>query len=516
MGYINSEFQGHQVVVWERTQGYRLVKTYEPTFEMYLEHPSGTYKSIFGKPLVKRTYNNNREFKAAREENNRLRIQMYESDISPAIKVISEHYYGKDDGEPINTTYLDIEVDQAPHLRGYSKTTDPFDPISAISLYHQWEDRALVLAVPPPEWNGKIDPEVEKLCKFVICKDEEELLLHFLNEIEDSDALCGWNSEAFDFPYIAHRLQMTLGDAALAMLSFPESRPPQFYDKPNKFGGATHCVRAGGRILADYMLLYQKFEQNERESYRLDYIASLHLEDLRKVEYKGTLFDLYHYNFDKFLEYSYVDTIILKEFERTLGFMALATSMYRQSGGVFSNVLGTVRLADYAVYNHCRHELDVKVPDIKNNLEERGELKGARVLDTIVGDHRWCGTVDVSSLYPSVIRTVNISPDTVVGQFVKEEEAAIKVADGSDEDLVFIDEETGESIIEKGWMWKALFEEQGYSMSGHGTVFRNDKPGIIPSVLSGWYAKRQAANKKIKEIDEQIAQLLADYEPIKE
>lgn len=512
MGYISAAVDKDIVKVWERQNGIRVTKLYPAIAEFLIKDPRGMQVSIRGEPLRKLTFKNLREMKIARERYQQDGVSLFESDVNPAIKVLSKYYKGVEGGK-INVCFLDIEVDYDPQI-GFSSVDNPYAPINSIALYNQWNDRSIVLAVPPPGFDiNTFDPELRKMAEIRFFDDEADLLVALLDEIEDADALCGWNSNLFDFPYIAKRVQSVLGDREFRRMSFDDARPPRFRQQLI-FGRESELLEVGGRILADYMMLYKKFEQGERESYKLEAIAEAHLPELPKLTYNGSLADLYKNDFNHFVRYNIRDTEILKGFERVLGYMDLAVLMFREATGLFENVTGTVRLADYNIYNYAHHVKGVYVPDIVNNSDVQVSLKGAHVIDPTVGMHEWIGSVDVSSLYPSCIRSCNISPETIVGQFAGNWDDVVELQQRSEKRLSFKDEATGKFLVETAATWRQLFDENNCAVSGYGTVFRMDEKGVLPSILEHWFNSRVEVNKTIKQIEDEISSITDKYKPI--
>jgi DNA polymerase elongation subunit (family B) len=490
--------------------------------------------SMFGEPLRHYSFKSIKDQRTVRDQMIARGIKLYESDIAPAIKVLSAHYYGKPPSK-VNTTFLDIEVDYDTNI-GYSTVSNPYAPINAISLHHDYNGKSIVLLVPPPGFNmADFDESLRERSEIRMFEDEHELLEAFLNEIEDSDLLIGWNSNLFDFPYIARRLQIidkqiedalaeqgvewALDDPSRMFnrLSFHDAKPPVWYAR-EVYNELHDTIITSGRMLGDYLQLYKKFEQGERESFKLAHIASLVLPELPKLEYEGSLADLYRNNFNMFVSYNIRDTEILKGFERKLGYAELATHMYQAATGEFKNVVGTVRLADYSIMNFCHHELGgVRVPDIDDeaaHTKKSFKLQGAYVLDPQVGIHDMVSVIDVKSLYPSSILTVNISPEKLIGQFVETIYAAEQIALGSDVSLTMRDEASTNHYTETAATWKKLLQQQGWAISGYGTVFNQDTRGIIPQVIASWFKQRGETNAQIKEIQHQIDAIASKYQPV--
>jgi len=399
---------------------------------------------------------------------------------------------------------------------------NPYAPINAITLYHQWLDKYVVLVVPPTDgwsetklkdtWKKNPNiPELPKNLEIIICKDEKDLLLNYLSEIEDSDMLCGWNSDFYDMPYIGKRIEQELGKIFFKKLSFKGGEEPK-YRLVEKFGVSNTIIDLSGRISADYLALFQKYEAEGRRSYKLESIADEVLPDLPKLKYKGTLHSLYKNDFAFFVRYNIRDVEILWGFEQKLGYVALANEMYHLSGCLFKHVTGTLRLSDMATVNYCHHVLNVIVPDgPKHNENEQIEpIEGALVLDPKVGIHEWIAAIDISSLYPSSIRSLNISPEMLRGQFLETERASEAIAK-NEATILKLKYENGTEEELSACDWREIFSKRKWAVSGYGTVFSQEKEGIIPTVLRTWYETRKKYQKLVKEAEEKRIKLISKY-----
>ena len=58
----------------------------------------------------------------------------------------------------------------------------------------------------------------------------------------------------------------------------------------------------------------------------------------------------------------------------------------------------------------------LQVPNRKKYDDEATQAAGAYVAFPKKGLHKWIGSMDLNSLYPSVIRALNMAPETVIGQ----------------------------------------------------------------------------------------------------
>lgn len=509
MSYISAihDRRRDTVLVWERdADGVRVEQIYDAPYYFYVDDPKGKYQTIFDNRVTKLEFDNGREYYQARKTCEEEGARMWESDISPEIRVLSNHYYGIP-APKLNVTFIDIEVDYDPDV-GFSSTRNPYAPINAISLFHTHENRMVVIAIPPKNdginWTPELLAaacddilEVPKNFKtdYILCTNEKDLLLHIVHEIQDSDLLCGWNSETFDFPYIAKRMEIVLGPKSLRYLSFPGAEMAKFEEIETKYGPQIKLTTSG-RMLADYMALYKKYEFGERPSYKLAAISDEVLVDkdgnplLPKLEYEGNLAELYNKDFAFFIRYNIRDCEILNGFEQKLAYVELANQMYHMSCGLFQHVLGTLKLAELAIVNFCHHELKRVVNNVTEPEIDRA-IEGALVLLPQAGMHEFVGSIDINSLYPSAIRSINISPETLRGQFVGDTKDAERIANADRTRQLTLRLEDGTEYTMTGAEFRDWLTERRWAVSGYGTVFDQRKQGIIPTILADWYAQRK-------------------------
>ena len=547
MSYISAVKRGDTVFVWERDEdGYRNLVDYPAPYYFYVDDPEGSYKTIYGTPVEKVKFSTGKEYSAAKRKFGSGEVKAWESDIPPEMRVLSNHYYGVK-APKLNITFLDIEVDYDPQ-RGFSSPQNSYAPINSVALLHYQKNEVVVLAVPPDDtWTvEKLQHDVETISKdapmptkysvrYHLCQNERELLLLLLQEIADSDVLCGWNSDFFDCPYIACRILRVLDgvevDLSVQEVVDPETgkRTLKYVNDPNaqlnspgfaKFfrrldfdhhgrivfrpvGTALknklmgHVIDIDGRIRIDYLNLYKKYEPGERASYKLAAISDIVLVDddtgeptLPKLEYEGSLADLYRSNFAFFVRYNIRDTEILGGFEDKLGYVDLANQMVHLSTAQFEHVSGTLKLAEYALVNYCHHTLRRVVNNITRPDVDRA-IDGALVLLPQAGLQQKVGSIDIKSLYPSGIRSLNISPETIRGQFENNAKDFLEVAANSNKEITLVLESNKQSYTAPASEWRELFIKRKWAVSGYGTIFDQTKQGFIPALLADWYKQRK-------------------------
>lgn len=522
MSYVDALFdrQKDRIHIVERVNGQRVYKEYPASYLFYYDDPRGKHKTIFGTPVSRFVSRSGKEFQKEMRSNADKRL--WESDINPVFRCLEEHYLGATSPK-LQTAFFDIEVDFDP-LRGYSRPEDPFNPITAFSVYLDWLDKLVTLVVPPKTYSWETAQEIcNQYENCFLFEREEDMLTTFLDLIEDADILSGWNSEGFDIPYTTMRITKVLSKDDTRRLCLWGQLPKQRMFE--RFGAEQLTFDLLGRVHLDYMQLYRKYTYEERHSYSLDAIGEYELDE-RKVAYEGTLDQLYNKDFPKFIDYNRQDTMLLAKLDKKLRFLDLANELAHDNTVLLQTTMGAVAVTEQAIINEA-HSRGMVVPN-RRSRDDQGETKaaGAYVAYPKKGMHKDIGAIDINSLYPSAIRALNMGPETVVGQlrpimtdhYISEKMKVnggdfadaweglfgsleyTSVMDGEIGTEITIDWEDGTSdVMTAAQVWKLIFESnQPWALSANGTIFRYDMKGIIPGLLERWYAERKEMQAKKK------------------
>ena len=503
------------IKIVERVNGKRVYKEYQPDYHFYLSDPKGSHKSIYGdtvKKVIPHTYVEKQKILKTLSGN----VKKWESDVDPIFRSL-EHNYHSGDAPVLNVAFFDIET-SFDKEEGWSDAADADNYITAISVHLQWLDEIICLAFPPETLTWEEATVIaDEVGNTVLFKTEAEMLNAFIDIVEDADVLSGWNSEPYDIPYVVNRIKKVLGKNEARRLCLWEQMPKE--RKFERGGREAFTYDLIGRISIDYMAIYKKYNYEERHSYALNAIAEIELGET-KIAYEGTLDELYNDDFKKFLEYNIQDTRLLDKLDKKLQFIDLANSIAHSSCVLIQTTMGAVAVTDQNVLMEA-HNNNMICPDKKHTHEESASrAAGGWVATPRKGFHRWIGSTDMKSLYPSVIRTLNMSPEMIVGQIRLDrtnEAIAIWEAKGGkhtfaswwndrfhvlemedfyNEDIgnkLILDMEDGSEFEMTGKELHDLIFESGqpWCISANGTIFKTDKEGVIPSLLTRWYNERK-------------------------
>jgi DNA polymerase elongation subunit (family B) len=521
MSYVDAVYVKDKdlINVVERVDGVRKFKSFPAHYVFYYQDQKGQYTGIDGKRLSKVAVATNKAF----EKEKRIygHKQLYESDIKPLNRCLETNYLNAD-APKVNKAFFDIEVAYN-KIKGFADPSDPFNPITAISVHCGWLDKLITLVIKPDKMEqDQAEAIVARFDDTILCNTEEEMLDMFLSLIDDADIISGWNSEGYDVPYTVNRIIKLMGSDHSRRFCLWNAKPKK--REYEKYGKISETYDFVGRVHLDYLDLYRKYTYHELHTYRLDYVGEIEIGET-KVHYEGTLDQLYNNDFEKFIAYNRQDTMLLYKMDAKLQYIDLVNVLAHANTVTLRTTMGAVAMTDQAIINEA-HGRGVMVMDRKRSDGIETQAAGAYVAYPEKGIHDWIGSMDLNSLYPSLIRALNMSPETIIGQ-VRQQQTKQELKDWLGAGNGFADYWDGKFAVHeyneisaknKGYNiiidWEngtstELSAAEAYELiylsgnpwmlTANGTIFTYENQGVIPGLLTRWYAERKELQKKAKD-----------------
>jgi DNA polymerase elongation subunit (family B) len=233
-------------------------------------------------------------------------------------------------------------------------------------------------------------------------KNEYDMLYNFLHKFMPKfPMMTGWNFINYDWQYIVNRckhLQIDLTEVAITgSLDRNDSRP----------------LHMG---ILDYMQLYDKYDRSVKvkESNTLDYVSGQVL-NVKKIKYQGGLQDLYENDFKKYVFYNVVDSILVYYIDEKLKSMEVLLTLATITRMPLYKAASPVAMTEALIARKLvEQNKRVGVEYDKEDSKKDGKYAGAFVKEPISGYYSGVSAFDFASLYPSIMRQFNISPDSYV------------------------------------------------------------------------------------------------------
>lgn len=430
---------------------------------------SSKYKTLDKKPVDRidfDTIKEARDFVNQYKDVDNFNIYGFTNYIYP---FIYDHYPAgfKYDPAIVSVVSIDIEVDIL-NGKGFPDPSEAENEVTLITLSRR--GKKVVLGCG--DYESK-DPNIQ----YYKCKDEVTLLTLFIkiwNSSEYSpDIVTGWNIEFFDIPYLINRIIRVLGERSAKKLS-----PWNFIREQTirSVRGEEQTFIIEGINILDYLQLYKKFGFKQLESYTLDHVASEELGE-RKLDYGeyGSLAGLQKNNWEMYCDYNIRDVDLIDKLDDELKLIELVMTMAYDARVNYADTFTTVRLWDVLIHNYLMDH-NIVIHQYSHPLTDRG-IMGGYVKEVQTGMHRWVISLDLTSLYPHIIRQYNISPEMYRGKIP---------SNLSIDDLL------------EGKLKDVDFNKE-YSITANLCLFDNTSQGFLPAIMQKLFEGRTTYKKKMIE-----------------
>ena len=462
------------VHLWDDQKGY---VTFPMPKYAYRKKTGGRYRSVYGDELEKVT------------NFNRNDPSIFEGDVPPETRVLIDAY--EDSDEPSKghrVVFFDIEVSSE---GGFPVIEEGDKELTAIALYDGATSKYTAFIL---DKDGKLQDSETSDTIIQSFDNEESLISHFMNKWEEIQPtiITGWNIDGFDVPYLYNRIKRVMG------ANFAKRLSPIRECYYNNF--SKRMVVAGISCM-DYIELYKKFSGKNEPSYTLGAIGKK-VVNIDKITYTGSLNDLYRDDIQKYIEYNLNDVKIVVALDKKLQFIDLARRICHTRHVGYEQFGTSSRYLEGAILMYLRRQGRVapnKPLEGREEYEQRMEdgeegFEGAYVKPPVPGRYDWVFDLDLTSMYPNIIISLNISPETKIA----------KVENWNAEDFV-----RGKltEVILSGQKYSAqdfseMLIQNNLSVASNGAVYKLPKgegeEGTIPSILIKWFNERKEMRKLAK------------------
>jgi DNA polymerase elongation subunit (family B) len=407
--------------------------------------------------------------------------------------------YGDDDTPSVThrEVFFDIEIEIGGALTPEYIKKAP-KPVTSIALWDKQLDDWKIIIL---DKDNKIKHTVDKQGREVIpVKRESDLLEKFLNTLEEiePDILIGYNSDYFDIPYLYYRIKNTLGDRYANRMSPIKIVEEQTWneDVPIRIAGVTSL---------DYMRLHKKYSFKDEPSFKLDALGEKYVGQ-KKIEYEGSLDRLFAEDKEKFIEYNFVDVLILKKLDEKFQYIDLTKNLAHKGKVLYEEVYLSSKIQDGAISSWLLSE-NIIPPNKDLDPLTKKNYAGGYLFCPKTGIYNYMFDEDLTSLYPSIIMSLNVGKETYVGRVLDlYDDRNNRLGLNDLEKMVNQDPEVEmpvENLQRKRNNMKVkdvidTIKKNNLSVTANGVMFRTDKPSTLNVILDKWFDERVMYKKAMK------------------
>lgn len=462
----------------------------------YIIDPAGQYTTIDGHKCKKISSWSNEAVKLG---------LVYEHNVSPVTRFLIDKYPDSDEvSSKTKILYLDIEVAKEER---YSSAEDADNTITAITYFATGDDRYTCLLLDTQRKPGKYATDIKidtdkgpitVTADIITFQTEHQLLRQFVMNYQKigHNIITGWNVEFFDMPYLYNRIVKVINYEMANLLS-PDAKIVK-----RKFTSIGQLITIAGVTVLDYLNLYKKFTYVEQSNYRLNTIAQFELKR-GKVEYEGDLDNLYKTDIVKFAEYNIIDVELIVALDKKLELIMTALGLCHKGHCAHSDVQFTSMYLDGAALTYCRRN---NLVASANRAQTSDKAEGAFVKQPTPGLYKWVYDLDLTSLYPMNMITLNISPETKYAKVLDYDEDEYTkgttrtyhvelykdlTAAGGFDDVFSIEPVDKKLKFTGSDELRNFLVTKNLSIASNGAIYTMDKTGVIPAILKMWFDDRK-------------------------
>ncbi len=373
------------------------------------------------------------------------------------------------------TYFVDIEVEVTDAFPEPSKAQNPITTICIVSP----ECQCIVLATKDLDkpTQSKIQKQIDEHFKeiesdfsfiFKCFESEYDMLYTFMETfVKKFPMMTGWNFVKFDWAYIVNRCKKLGIDPGI---SSPIGKT---------FGVNEFPCHVG---IMDYLDIYAKWDRTVdiKEDFKLDTVGEA-VVGIKKVKYEGTIQDMYEKDYPKYVFYNVIDTALVYLIHRKIKTMDIALTISHMSQISIFKAASPVAITESLLCKEFLGRNLVMAIDPKSPPVKREQYEGAFVKEPITGMHNAVACFDFASLYPSIMRQLNVSPESFIKKVNPDKR----------------DKEKSENTI----------------VSVTGAVYSIER-SILKDVLTRLYSQRREYKKKSFELQQKAYQIEQEFKKL--
>jgi DNA polymerase elongation subunit (family B) len=305
-------------------------------------------------------------------------------------------------------------------------------PTEVLSISIVYEDKIILLGLKdmPADMQERILNNTNKYFKkfgieykfkYIKYEDEFDMLHNFFNKmVPKMPLLTGWNFVKYDWVYLVNRCRKIKKEINGKIYEI-DPAVSSFTKRLNKIWMSNEEMPAH-RMIFDYMQLYEICDTTikVKESSSLDFVSSK-LVGVEKIKYQGSLQKLYDDDFETFMYYNAVDSVLVQKIHESKNYISIIYAISSLAKikivdviSQMNSSLGSLAITEGVLRNRFRDDNMVLFRTDKSSEENVG-IEGGWVKEPFKGMNKWCVTYDFSSMYPHIQKQWYIAPENFVG-----------------------------------------------------------------------------------------------------
>ncbi len=484
---IHAQFRGknkYLMHLWTE-EGYEQVEWWNTAYQECSEGEA-THRGIHNEPL-KNVY---------KYEKNQLGLHF--GDMPAHQKFLIEKYGTNDKPSTGHReVFFDIETWMGDGLTAEDVRSSP-KKVTSIAWWDKQLDEWGIVILDP---KNQIQEKKEGNRHIIPCRTEQGLLSTFIEKYKqiDPDILIGYNSDYFDIPYLYYRICKVLGPewgnelSPIGQVQSKATSDVWYY---------RDCyVRIAGVQSLDYIRLHKKYSWKDEPSWKLDAIGEKYV-GMGKVEYEGNLDQLFETDIHKFIQYNFVDVEILQKLDEKLQYIALTKNLSHKGKHNYSEVYANTVSQDGAISAYLLSQ-GIIPPRRDEHPIHKKNYAGGYLFCPKAGLYKYMFDEDLTSLYPSIIMSINIGKETLKGRIIDADDRNNRLGlndlkERDPEEELLVENKNRKQAYVPVKKLIQMIEENNLAISANGVFFETNRESVLSTILKKWFEERVIYKGRMK------------------
>jgi DNA polymerase elongation subunit (family B) len=241
------------------------------------------------------------------------------------------------------------------------------------------------------------------------------------------------------------------------------------------------------------MKLHKKFSFRDEPSMRLDAIGEKYV-GLGKVEYDGNLDRLFENDIQKFIQYNFRDVEILKALDEKFEYVGLVKNLSHKGKHNYGEVYANTKTQDGAISAYLLDKNIIPPAKDRNPITKKN-YAGGYLFCPAAGLYKYMFDEDLTSLYPSIIMSLNIGKETFIARIIDSDDRNNRLGlndlktKNPNEELLIENPQRKQTYIKVSKLID-LIEDNHLAISANGVMYRTDKQSVLSTILAKWFDER--------------------------
>jgi DNA polymerase elongation subunit (family B) len=203
---------------------------------------------------------------------------------------------------------------------------------------------------------------------------------------------------------------------------------------------------------------------------------------------------LFETDIQKFIQYNFRDVEILKALDEKFEYVGLVKNLSHKGKHNYGEVYANTKTQDGAISAYLLDQNIIPPAKDRNPITKKN-YAGGYLFCPAAGLYKYMFDEDLTSLYPSIIMSLNIGKETFVARIIDNDDRNNRLGlndlktRNPNEELLIENANRKQTYIKVSKLTQLIIENN-LAISANGVMYRTDKQSVLSTILAKWFDER--------------------------